>query len=118
MGTVEDEPKETPMNAPTSPIDRITIPDELRACFERQRAAWLAAPAPTWRERRDDLDALARLLKENREALFAAIDADYGSRSEFETLFAEYFVVLETIAHTRKHLRKWMRPERRPIDFL
>ena len=106
------------MNAPTSPVDPIAIPNELRTCFERQRAAWLAAPAPTWRERRDDLDALARLLKENREALVAAIGADYGNRSEFETLFAEYFVVLETIAHTRKHLRKWMRPERRPIDFL
>jgi coniferyl-aldehyde dehydrogenase len=58
--TAEDEPKETPMNVPVS--DPIIVPDELRACFERQRAAWLAAPAPTWRERRVDLDALARLL--------------------------------------------------------
>jgi coniferyl-aldehyde dehydrogenase len=106
------------MSLLVSDYDPVAVPDELRACFERQRAAYLAAPAPTERERRDDLAALARLLKENRDALVAAIDADYGGRSAFETLFAEYFVVLETIAHTARHLRKWMRPERRPIDFL
>ena len=96
----------------------LTIPDEFQSCFEKQRAAYLAAPAPALQERRFDLAALARLLKENRDALVAAINADYGNRSEFETLFAEYFVVLETIAHTSKHLGKWMKPQRRHIDVM
>jgi coniferyl-aldehyde dehydrogenase len=106
------------MNVPTSDYEPIAIPAEFRSCFERQRAAYLAAPAPAYRERLADLKALARLVKENKDQLVAAIDADYGNRSAFETLFAEYFVVLETIVHTAKHLRKWMKPERRPIDFL
>ena len=106
------------MNAPAFQLDQIAIPEEFRTCFDRQRAAYLAAPEPDYAQRRADLAALARLLKENRDELVAAINADYGNRSEFETLFAEYFVVLESIADAAKHLRKWMKPQRRHIDFM
>lgn len=50
--------------------------------------------------------------------LVAAINADYGNRSEFEALFAEYFVVLENIHDVAKHLGKWMKPQRRKVDFM
>lgn len=96
----------------------IAIPAEFQACFETQRAAYLAAPERGYAERRADLKSLARLLKDNKDELVAAIDADYGGRSEFETLFAEYFVALETIGDTAKRLRKWMKPQRRHIDLL
>ena len=106
------------MNAPAFQMEQIAIPEEFRSCFDRQRAAYLAAPEPGYEQRRADLAALARLLKENRDELVAAINADYGNRSEFETLFAEYFVVLESIADAAKHLKKWMKPQRRHIDFM
>ena len=96
----------------------IVIPEAFQQAFDAQRTAYLAHPEPSFAERRADLDSLSRLLKENREALVAAINRDYGNRSEFETLFAEYFVVLETIHDTAKNLKKWMRPQRRKIDFL
>ena len=32
------------MNAPAFPIEPIAIPEEFQACFDRQRAAYLAAP--------------------------------------------------------------------------
>ena len=51
-------------------------------------------------------------------ALVDAINLDYGNRSEFETLFAEFFVVLETINDAAKHLKQWMKPQRRKIDFM
>jgi coniferyl-aldehyde dehydrogenase len=106
------------MNAPISTPEGILIPEEFQSCFDRQRAAYLVAPEPSYDQRRVDLAALARLLKDNRDELVAAINSDYGVRSEFETLFAEYFVVLETIADAGKHLKKWMRPQRRHIDFM
>jgi coniferyl-aldehyde dehydrogenase len=106
------------MNAPITTPDGVLIPAEFRLCFDRQRAAYFAAPEPSYAERIADLRSLAALLKENREALVAAINADYGNRSEFETLFAEYFVVLENIHDVTKHLRKWMKPQRRKIDFM
>jgi coniferyl-aldehyde dehydrogenase len=106
------------MNAPAMPAGTSTIPAEFQSCFDAQRAAYLAAPEPSYQERIAHLKALAQLLKDNKDDLVAAINADYGNRSEFETLFAEYFVVLETISDAIKNLKKWMRPQRRHVDFL
>ena len=97
---------------------QIEIPAELSDCFARQRAACLSDPVPDYARRRADLKQLARMLHENRDALVAAINADYGNRSTFETLFAEFFVALQEIKDNLKHLKKWMRPERRKIDFM
>ena len=99
-------------------MNTTTIPEEFQRCFAEQRAAYFAAPVPSLAERLMDLQTLARMLKENRAALLDAINLDYGNRSEFETLFAEFFVVLESIKHAAKHLQTWMKPQRRPIDFL
>jgi coniferyl-aldehyde dehydrogenase len=106
------------MNTLISPPDPVAMPSDFRSCLDRQRAAYLAAPEPTPAERLADLKSLSSLLKDNRDALVAAINADYGNRSTFETLFAEYFVVLETNNDSVKHLKKWMKPQRRKIDFL
>ena len=106
------------MNAPFDSLDHVAIPEEFQSCFDRQRAAHLAATQPSHAERVADLKSLSRMLKDNREPLIEAINEDYGNRASFETLFAEYFVVLETIHDTIKHLRRWMRPQRRRIDFM
>ncbi len=94
------------------------IVEEFSACFSRQKAASLAQPDTNYAARCADLDALARLLKENRAALIDAIQQDYGNRSTFETLFAEYFVALDDIKTTRKQLRQWMKPQRRHADLI
>ena len=91
---------------------------EFTETLARQRAAFIANPVPDRAERIADLRALERLLKENREALVAAINRDYGQRSEFETLFGEYWVALQSITSDIRHLRRWMRPQRRAIDHL
>jgi len=90
------------MNVPVANSNSVAIPAEFQSCFDGQRAAFLAEPAPSYDQRKADLKALAQLLKDNKDELVAAINADYGSRSEFEPLFAEYFVVLETIADAPK----------------
>ena len=106
------------MNARTPELDQAQIVPEFQQCLDAQRAAYMAHPEPGYAERKADLQQLARLLKDNRQALVEAICKDYGNRSEFETLFAEYFVVLETIQDNIKNLKKWMRPQRRHIDIL
>ncbi len=106
------------MNNPAPVNLTPAIPAEFSECFQRQRTAFLADPVPSYASRRADLDNLARMLKENREALIEAINADYGNRSTFETLFAEFFVVLQEIKDNLKHLKKWMRPQSRHIDML
>ena len=106
------------MNAPITNLHEIMIPAEFSSCFDAQRAAYLEQPEPGYDERLADLRALTRLLKDNRAAMVQAINRDYGNRSEFETLFAEFFVVLETIKDAAKNLKSWMRPQRRKIDFM
>lgn len=106
------------MNAATPYFDHIDIPVELQRGFDLQRAAYLENPEPTRAQRMADLVSLVRLLKENREALVAAIHADYGNRSEFETLFAEFLVVVDTLKDAAKNVKKWMKPQRRHIDAM
>jgi coniferyl-aldehyde dehydrogenase len=82
-----------------------------------QRQAYFANPVPTLEERKADLRALQRLVRENKDALCNAISADYGHRSRHETLLAEIFPAIDGIDHVIKHLRRWMRPQRRGVDF-
>ncbi len=105
------------MNAATLHLDRIDIPAEFQDCFDRQRAAYLDQPQPTREERVADLNSLVHMLKDNREALVAAINADYGNRSEFETVFAEFLVVIDTLKDAAGNVKKWMKPQRRHIDM-
>ena len=99
------------------------IPDSstasvLNAALATQRQAYHDAPMPTLAERRADLLSLARFLKENRQAIVDAISADYGHRSPHETLLTEMGPALAAIRHASKHLRTWMRPQRRGVDRL
>jgi coniferyl-aldehyde dehydrogenase len=102
----------------TDPPAQLLIPPEFEQCLALQRAAYLADPNPSHEQRVSDLKTLARMLKENRDAIIAAISRDYTNRSEFETLFAEFFVVLDGIRDTIKHLRGWMKPKKRHVDIM
>jgi coniferyl-aldehyde dehydrogenase len=106
------------VNTTTAAAPAGRIPGEFTECLARQRAAFGANPEPGYAERVADLRSLARLLRDNRAALVAAINRDYGQRSEFETLFGEYWVALQSISDATKHLRRWMRAQERHIDFL
>lgn len=89
----------------------------LDATLARQRAACLAHPVPPLAERRRDLLTLQRFIREHKAALCAAISADYGNRSQHETLLAEIFPAIDGIDHVLKHLKKWMQPQRRSVDW-
>jgi len=111
----------TEVAAPAVSVDALPgsdLPGRLQAALELQRRACAGNPVPGYAERRADLAALRRFIIENREALIEAVNRDYGSRSRHETLFAELVPVLDGIRHARRHLRKWMRPQRRGIDLL
>jgi coniferyl-aldehyde dehydrogenase len=83
-----------------------------------QRRAYHAAPVPDLAARRQDLLTLRRFVKDHEQALCQAISADYGHRSMHETLLAEVVPVLSGIDHTLRHLRRWMKPQRRSVDRL
>ncbi len=90
----------------------------LEQALAAQRAAYRAAPVPTASERRRDLQTLRRFVVEQREAICAAISRDYGHRSRHETELTEFMPVLKEIDHALRHLRGWMRVQRRGVDRL
>ncbi len=90
---------------------------DLSDCLEKQRKAYLANPVPDYPQRKEDLLALRRMLSENSEAIAEAINRDYGNRSRHETLLAEIIISLDGIHFALKHLKRWMKPQRREIDF-
>ncbi len=93
------------------------IRQQLRACLDLQRSAYLEKPIVSYQQRKADLQALKRMVVDNQEAMIAAICQDYGNRSSHETIFAEIVTVLQSINDAIKHLKSWMKPQRRKIDI-
>ncbi|WP_374602019.1 coniferyl aldehyde dehydrogenase [Arenimonas sp.] len=81
----------------------------LRAAHQRQ--------VPGYRQRMDDLQRLGEAVRRHRDELVKAVSADFGRRSRHETLAADVMVTLDEISHLRRHLRRWMRPERRGVNL-
>ena len=97
-------------------IDTPAIPHEFQDAFATQKAHYLANRNPSYQERAADLKNLHRLLVENREALIDAVNQDYGCRSRFETVFTELLLNQDGILDTIKHLKRWMKPQKRSLD--
>ena len=62
-------------------------------------------------QRRAALDRLAAALRAEEAALCDALFTDLG-RSPTESVLVEMLPLLQEIAHTRRHLARWMRPRR------
>ncbi len=90
---------------------------ELVPTLERLRQAQAAA-TPDFTQRRDDLRRLRRVFKARMDEMVAAVSADFGGRSRHETLLTDAMTVLAEIDHTLRHLRRWMRPQRKSVDWL
>ena len=87
-------------------------PDPLHQLFEMQRQASRAQPEVPLALRRDRLARLDTMLHQHAPALCAAVHADFGVRSAALTQIADFFVLRNLMAHTLRHLRAWMRPQR------
>ena len=104
------------MNAP-SKTPEVTAEQYLEGLLEQQRQAYRKHPVPDYQSRVRDLNNLARLLKDHRGEILQAISDDFGNRSQHETLLCEYNLLLGDIQHTLKKLKKWMKPQKRPVDI-
>jgi coniferyl-aldehyde dehydrogenase len=85
---------------------------ELQRLFAAQRDAYAAERDPTLAVRRDRLDRLGALVDAGEDRIIAAVAADFGARPAQETRLAELFIVTASIRHARRHLARWMRPQR------
>ena len=91
---------------------------EFAESLARQQAAYRAGPFPSVKQRCADLKALHRLLKDNETRIVSAINADFGARSAEETRLLELYPVREAIRGAISHVGKWMRPQKRSVEWL
>lgn len=101
------------MNAPTAIVGTIG----LNTLLERQRAAFLQYGPPTHDQRMADLGKLKKAVLTRRDDLAASVAADFGRRSPHETMIMEIVPIVQGIDYMRRHLKKWMRPQRRDVAF-
>jgi len=90
---------------------------DLLPTLQRLRAAQSAA-TPSFAQRREDLDRLRVAFQRRVEEMAKAVSFDFGNRSRHESLVADGMTVLSEIDHLRKHLKSWMRPQRRRVNWL
>lgn len=92
--------------------------DYLHSVFTKQKASYLKAPYPTAKQRKDDLDKLAEVVRQYKDELVDSLNQDFSCRSKAETLLAEVMITLEAVAYNKKHLKKWMKPSKRGVSML
>jgi acyl-CoA reductase-like NAD-dependent aldehyde dehydrogenase len=67
--------------------------------------------------RRALLARLAEALLARAEDFCAALEADYGARSRFDTLLADVLLVADAARDSRRRLRRWARPRRASVPY-
>lgn len=91
----------------------LTSADPLRNTLEGMRSAFMQDGPPSYQQRRKHLDKLLAMVLTHQDKISAAICEDFGNRSPEESRRLEILPTVLGIRHTRRQLRRWMRPERR-----
>ncbi|MBS0211732.1 MAG: coniferyl aldehyde dehydrogenase [Proteobacteria bacterium] len=90
---------------------------DLLPTLQKLRAAQ-AARVPDYAQRRDDLDRLRHAFQKRVEEMAKVVSADFGNRSRHESLVADGMTVLGEIDQLRRHLKSWMRPQGRRVNWI
>jgi coniferyl-aldehyde dehydrogenase len=105
------------VNAESAAADAARAASGLRETLDAMGAVQARNPMPDAATRIARLDALEALVRDHRDAIVAAIDADFGRRPAEETDLLEIFPSLSALRHARRHVRRWMRPQRHWANF-
>jgi coniferyl-aldehyde dehydrogenase len=92
-----------------------TSRDHMLNLLERQREDYLREGLVSADKRKDRLERAIGLLKTHQKRLVEAMDADFGHRSEHQSLFTDVAASIGPLRHAQKHLERWMRPEKRKV---
>jgi coniferyl-aldehyde dehydrogenase len=90
---------------------------ELGAILTKQKAAHLRDGIPSAEKRIDWLDRSIDLLVTHGDALNEAMREDFGHRSKDQSNFTDIAGSIGALKHAKKHLKSWMKPEKRSTDF-
>ena len=89
--------------------------DEMLAVLERARASYIDEGVVPAEVRRDRLERAIGLLKTHQQRLVEAMSADFGHRSEQQSLFTDVAGSIGPLRHAQAQLERWMKPEKRKV---
>jgi coniferyl-aldehyde dehydrogenase len=92
-----------------------TSRERMLALLDRQRADYLDKGPVSAAVRHDRLERAIALLKTHQQRLIDAMTADFGHRSEHQSLFTDIAGSVGPLRHAQKHLARWMKPEKRKV---
>lgn len=107
------------MAAPAIPFDQdVTVAARrMREVLELQRRKFLEDGSPSAEVRISRLDRLIASVIEHERRILDACASDFGHRSRDTSRWAEVAAIVEGAKYCKKHLRGWMKPERRRSVF-
>jgi coniferyl-aldehyde dehydrogenase len=93
------------------------IAESIRSIVDRQKAAHIRDGAPSAERRIDWIDRAIALVVDNQKEIAEALASDFGHRSHEQTLLTDVMGSIGPLKHAKKHLRQWMKPEKRKVQF-
>ena len=92
--------------------------DSVNSIFTQQKKAYRANAYPSAEQRISALKKLRAALLDNQAQLISALDQDFGCRSADDSKMGDMMPTLMAIDYAIKHVRKWMKPDKRHVGIL
>ena len=105
------------MNAPQANPINTDAEEKMQELLRLQRESYLAEGEVSAETRIDRLDRTIDVLVANAEKISDAMNSDFGCRPRQVNLMTDVTGSLENLKHAKKHLRRWMKVEKRPSMF-
>ena len=105
------------MNAPETLTEQTDIETRMNAVLDSQRTDYLGEGVVTAEKRIDRLDRGIDILLKYQDQMVEALNSDFSCRSRQVSLLTDVAASVTPMKHAKKHLRKWMKGERRPTMF-
>lgn len=97
-------------------MDDARKPD-LEALLRRQQQAFVSSRPEPLSMRADRIRRAMALLKDNGEILCKAISADFGNRSNAQSMITDIAATVNAGKYSLKHMEEWAKPEKRKVQF-
>ena len=91
--------------------------EDMQTVLDRQKQSYIAEGYVSAENRIDRIDRAINILEKNGEKLSEAMAADFGHRSLDQSQRTDIEGSVGPLKHAKKHLRQWMKPERRKVMF-
>ncbi len=91
--------------------------EDMLAALNAQRADFTAELPVSAAARKDRLKRAIAMMVDHGEAFCKALSEDFGHRSTDQSMMTDIVPSIRTLKYSIKELDKWMKPERRKVDF-